>query len=104
MDNNERQERYLNICHAIQSATKFLITQAQMRSDDGLAGSSPKHLRTGLNMVMADVSSLATLLIKKGVFTEEEYFEAVLIGAENELERLTNMANAGRKGPRITFG
>lgn len=37
----------------------------------------PKHLRVGVNAAMSDQGGLARLLIKKGVFTEDEYVEAV---------------------------
>jgi hypothetical protein len=47
----------------------------------------PKHLRVGVNAAMADHSGLATLLIEKGVFTMEEYCEAVANSMEAEKER-----------------
>jgi hypothetical protein len=60
--------------------------KAQLRtSDHHLNG--PKHLRVGLNMSKADQLGLVLLLISKGVFTEEEYIEAVRLSANEELAR-----------------
>jgi hypothetical protein len=79
------QERYIAAAHAVQSGVK-----ADMETDpnpNSQGASTPKHLRTGLNNVMADLGSLAKLLIDKGVITEAEYLEAIASGAEREQAR-----------------
>lgn len=45
----------------------------------------PKHLRVGINSALTESAALARLLVKKGVITEEEYFTAIVDGAEREL-------------------
>ena len=97
------QKKYLDLCHAVQSATGYLIANAESNNDESLAGSSPKHIRTGLNLIMSDHSALVALLFEKKLITEEEYFEAIVAGTEWELERLTALANAKGDSIRITF-
>jgi hypothetical protein len=46
-----------------------------------------KHLRTGINVVMADTGSLVRLLIRKGVITEEEYATSIVDGMQQEVLR-----------------
>ena len=71
------QERYRKAAHAMQSGVKFL-----MESEPGLnypesGECSPKHLRTGVNSALVDSGALAGLLIRKGLISEEEYFEVL---------------------------
>lgn len=78
-----RNNRYLEAACAIQGAVAFGIAQL---GEDG-AGASPRHLRTGLNMVMADHASLVGLLVMLGVITDEQYMDAMVAGTESEAER-----------------
>jgi hypothetical protein len=57
----------------------------------------PKHLRTGLNLSKSDMLGLAILLIDKGIITEEEYLEAMRLGANEELARYQSLY------PKVTF-
>lgn len=68
-------ERYERAAHRVQTAVAF---NPDRPSDQY------KDLRTGLDMRAADAAGLATLLIAKGVFTLEEYLEAVADAAERE--------------------
>ena len=72
------QARYQRAAHAIQSGVAF-----RKDKKDQL----PKHLRVGVNLAMCDHGSLVQLLLKKGVFTEDEYSEAIVEGMELEVER-----------------
>lgn len=51
------------------------------------AGACPKHLRVGLNSCLSDASAIATLLIRKGLITGEEYEAAVADAMEAEAQR-----------------
>lgn len=62
-----REEQRLG--HAIQSGVA-------MEMELGSKDTEPKHLRVGVNLAMAQHSALTKLLIEKGLFTEEEYFDA----------------------------
>jgi hypothetical protein len=46
---------------------------------------TPKHMRTSIELSRADQGGLALLLIAKGVFTAEEYAEAMRLAANTEL-------------------
>lgn len=71
-------KRYVQLAHAVQSGI------AQMMEYDKTF-TTPKHLRVGIDMAKADIGGLARLLIQKGVFTEEEYYAAMVDGAEREV-------------------
>lgn len=94
-------DRWLSAAHAVQSATAMAIS---CLGDNGAAADS-KHLRTGLNMSMADHGSLARLLIAKGVITEEEYLAAIAEGAEMEAEMQARLTRSKCNLPdTVTFG
>jgi hypothetical protein len=76
--------------HGVQSATAH-------EQNLGSSSGTPKYLRTGVNMAMADHGALVRLLIAKGFITEEEYLEAVRLGANEELARHQDLH------PGITF-
>jgi hypothetical protein len=73
----ELQQRYAAAAHAIQTGVAY-----ELEIDS--ASGTPKHLRTGLNVEMVSHGALVRLLIAKGVCTEEEYFEEVVKGLEDE--------------------
>jgi hypothetical protein len=90
---------YARLGHAIQTGVAYEMNNPTIKATD------PKHLRTGLNCVMADFGSLGRLLIAKGLITEDEYYEAVLTGLRAEVsayERRLNAAYGG--GNRIMLG
>lgn len=78
---DEALNEYKKLAHAVQSGI------AMSANYDGRAYDA-KHMRTGLNCVMADLGSLARLMIEKGVITESEYFEALLEGLRREKAQL----------------
>jgi|HubBroStandDraft_6_1064221.scaffolds.fasta_scaffold00184_15 hypothetical protein len=83
-------ERYRAAAHAMQSGVKLKMTREGVGDpDEGYVPRgecSPKHLRVGINSAMSDHGALARLLIDKGVFTEEEYTEAIADGMEREVQ------------------
>lgn len=62
-----------------------------------------KHLRTGINSAMVDTAALTSLLIDKGVITEEEFFTSLVKAAERERglyeQRLSTIT-----GAKVTLG
>lgn len=70
--------RYRTAMHGMQSGVAMEMEVSQD------SGTTPKHLRVGVNSALVDSSALASLLMKKGLFTEEEYLEALALGAEKE--------------------
>lgn len=91
---------YKQLAHAIQTGVMYEQTA-------GSADGAPKHLRTGLNCVMADVGSLGRLFIAKGLITEQEYFDTILDGLRREVatyeQRIKNRMG-GTGATKITLG
>lgn len=85
---------YEEALHGIQSGIRLEI-------ENGSDCASPKHLRVGLNASKSDQAGLVRLLISKGIFTEEEYVEAVTDAINCELEReekiINDLFNGGGK-------
>lgn len=61
------------------------------------ASLTPKHLRVGVNVALSDAGGLVALLVKKGLFTEEEYFEAIVETMRTEVK---NYEERDRHAPR----
>lgn len=81
---------YEQAAHGVQSAVAFDMVQQGVDPEMHAASRMLKHLRTGVDLRAADAGALATLLISKGVFTHEEYVEAMRFGANEELARYTD--------------
>lgn len=82
------RDRWAKASHAMQSGVAMEMNRISSPTE-------PKHLRVGVNVAMADLGSLARLLIAKGVITELEYLDAIATGMEMEAQdyenRLSNM-------------
>jgi hypothetical protein len=74
--------RYKRAAHAMQSG----VAQ-EMEMPERSKATDPKHLRVGINVAMVDHSALVTLLIAKGVLTEDEYLAAIADAMEQEKSR-----------------
>jgi hypothetical protein len=83
--------RYQALAHAIQTG---VATTHQLDEVDVIKGTmtktqpetSPKMLRTGVNMALIEEGALAHLLIGKGIITAEELAAALIIKLEAEVE------------------
>jgi len=86
-----------------QSAKKV---QAAIGYNPNKKALEPKHLRVGIDMSKADQKGLVDLLIAKGVFTKEEYIDAVTQSAaeEAELQRAALANEMGVHPSTITLG
>lgn len=73
----ELRQRYTSALHGVQSGIAMLI-----ESGDTLA--TPKHLRVGVDSAHVTNQAVARLLIAKGIITEREYTEAVMVAMEEE--------------------
>lgn len=89
-------ERHHAAAHAVQSGVAM-----EMNYDP--QPTTPKHLRTGINMAFSDQAGLARLLIAKGLISEEEYVKAVADEAEAEQLRYEKRLSA-RLGREIKLG
>lgn len=77
---------YGQALHAMQSGVAYLMGKEPKETE-------PKHLRVGVNSAMSDQAGLARLLIKKGVFTEDEYVESVTESMNEEADRYEKRVN-----------
>ncbi len=68
---------YTEALHAVQSATAAY----------GMEGATPKHLRVGVDSSLVTHFGLCKLLIDKGVFTQDEYMEAIRLATNEEVAR-----------------
>lgn len=76
------KEEYRNLCHAMQTGVGF--------SEPFAGDMTPKHLRVGINSALCDSAALAGLLMKKGIFTELEYYTALRDMMKAEVQRYTD--------------
>jgi hypothetical protein len=83
------QNRYGEAAHAVQTAIKW---QMETQGTDA-AGTSPKHLRVGVNMALVENSALVMLLLEKGIITDEEWYAVLADATEEEVSRLTEQAH-----------
>ena len=72
--------RYTDAAHGMQSGVAMMMNRDPSETQ-------PKHLRVGVNAAMSDQGGLVKLLIAKGLFTEEEYVEAITEAMEAERDR-----------------
>lgn len=76
------QARYRQLLHAMQAGVKFRLG-AEGTNDASSCG--PKHLRVGVNAAMSDHGALVALLVRKGIISRQEYFEALVEFMEREV-------------------
>lgn len=107
-DVNDREERlkqftrdYEALAHAIQTGVMYELELEQPGISALPVGRLVKHLRTGTNLRARDHGALVRLLVRKGVFTEEEYEREVLEQLREEKglyeRRLTEAYGGGTK-------
>lgn len=91
MTDEERIEaaakRHIAAQHAMQSGVAADIGPGFDSTSLGRAACTPKHLRVGVNSAMVDHASLVGLLVKRGVITMADYYEAIADGMEQEQKR-----------------
>jgi hypothetical protein len=75
-----------------------------MEKDPAYSGTQPKHMRTGIDMSKSDMGGLATLLIAKGVITQDEYVEAITAAAEREADGYEKIVQAITGDRRVRTG
>lgn len=94
------QRRYEVAAHAVQAGVAMELNDNPPTISQSAA--SPKMLRTGVNLAMVEHGALVRTLIAKGIFTEEEYFEQLVLGVEDE-KRLYEERLSARFGGKITL-
>lgn len=97
---DELNRRYLAAAHAVQAGVAMELND-DPPSRSGSA-TSPKMLRTGINLAMVEHGALVRLLIKKGLITNEEYMAELVTGVEDE-QRQYEERLSRRFGSKITL-
>jgi hypothetical protein len=95
---DDLQRRYEIAAHAVQAGVAMELNDNP--PSNSASPVSPKMLRTGVNMAMIGHGALIRVLIAKGLFTEEEYFEQLVLGVEDE-QRLYEERLSARYGATI---
>lgn len=72
--------------HRVQSAIAFFEGRRDSFGER-YPSTEGKHLRVGVNSALVECSALAALLVRKGVFTAEEYFDALIEAWDAEVDR-----------------
>lgn len=75
---DDNTERYLRALHAMGAGVDLEMHKT--------AAHTPKQLRIGVNSNFVSQKAIAELLIKKGIITLEEYFEAHADAMEEEVK------------------
>jgi hypothetical protein len=104
MTSEEKRARYAALLHAVQTGIAWELQldhpEADLNTDENLR--AHKHLRTGIDGSKSDHGALAELLIERGVFTLEDYEDALLRGLEREKARYERVLSE-RVGAKITL-
>ena len=86
-------DKYFELVHAMQSGVRYDIEH----NGENQAAADAKHLRTGINVALADAGAVVELLIEKGIFTEEEYIERITKYMEKEVLKYEEKADPDGK-------
>lgn len=102
--NEEQITRYEQLCHAHQTGVK---TDIESDPTNFVGGHLDilrvwKHLRVGIDGALVEQSAVARLLMAKGIFTEAEYYSALIVAREQEVERYQRTLEE-RFGRKITL-
>jgi hypothetical protein len=89
----ELHNLYIN---AVQSGVAFSVAK-------GEGDTSPKHLRTGVNLAMVEHAALTELLIEKGLITYEEFLTALVKKTREEEEKYEDNLSVVY-GKKVTLG
>lgn len=81
MSVEQNKKLYTARLHAMQAGVGLKLERG---SGMGSGECSPKHLRVGVNAALRDLGSLTALLVSKGLITEEEVWEALAKGMQEE--------------------
>ena len=101
----------MQIAHSLQAAVKykynFDINRGKVRTIDGQDDMKHEYhvalLRAGVNMMLCEIGALVELLVEKGVFTKEEYFQSANKMLTKEVGKYQNEISDMLGGAKVTF-
>lgn len=100
----EKRARYEALLHAMQTGVAVTLehdSETRFLPDDFRR--HLKHLRVGVNSAMIDTGAMALLLVRKGIITEAEYYDALIETAEREVKTYERNLRS-HFGVNITLG
>jgi hypothetical protein len=89
---------YVEALHGVQTAILY-----DMHNNEEHKATEPKHLRVGVDMSKSDMLGLVSLLMDKGVITEEEYLEYIRLAANQELHMREQEWRSKLAMPQFSF-
>lgn len=93
----EFRRRYKAAAHGMQTGVAYKMHHQP-------AETTPKHLRVGVNSAMVQLGALANLLVRKGVISQDEYYQALAEAMETERDLYQDWLNrfyGERGGPTV---
>lgn len=95
MDIDKLKKRYAALCHAMQSGVAGEMIYDKKSIE-------PKHLRVGINSTLVSNHALVTLLIKKGIISEQEFLEQLVDSMFSEVKRYEELLGE-KTGKKVTL-
>lgn len=89
-------KRYRALMHKMQAGVAMWLNYDKTSGE-------PKHLLVGNNARAVDHAALVSLMIKKGVFTEQEYADSLCAEGEKEVETWERKLSE-KMNTKITLG
>jgi len=89
----ELRAKLIRLGHAMQSGVAFTMPIDPKAT-------SVKHLRVGVNNALINNAAIASLLMQKGIITEEEYLRELITWTEQDIERYREQLQAHYPGTK----
>jgi hypothetical protein len=96
---DEFRRRYHHALKCMQSGVAMA-----MELDKQSKETEPKHLRVGINAAMSDHGALVALLMRKGVISAIEYWQALAESAEREAASYEQRLQDITGNPKLRLG
>lgn len=88
IEKSSKDDLYAELMQKMQAGVKVDLASDP---DSRKPGDMAKHLRVGVNSAMMETGALTALLIQKGIVTEAEWFDTLVVFAESEVRRYENL-------------
>lgn len=95
MNIEDLKKRYFKLCHAMQSGVSGIMIYDSHPTE-------PKHLRVGVNSSLITNTAIVTILLRKGIITEQEYWEQLVESTFDEVERYEDELSK-KLGKKVTL-
>lgn len=97
----DAMDRYKAAVHAVQAGAGMEVELDHPRWHSELQRAW-KHLRVGIDSAKVEQGALVAMLIQRGLFTEDDYLEAIAVAMEQEQKRWEAMLSE-RLNTKVTL-